>query len=202
MSQSHSLASPTDLHQSLGQLRISQATNGATPGSKGPAKAKAASKSEPVDSWEDEEISSASSSDTEIEKALHSDLAAQGKNCPRSSPSPPTSSSPTQPFDSRERSKGSSRASITPQLDPYALTTNAAIITDAPPTQRPEKSTTVASRLIAAGIGQKAPRRTKEEREYDAAMRAQERKKREDAKAAEERKFAESERMKREVWGD
>jgi len=106
---------------------------------------------------------------------------------------------PKQPSKFGERANASPSTSTTLRPDPYTFTGNTI---DSPPTQRPEKSTAVASRLIAAGIGQKAPRRTKEEREYDAAMRAQERKKREDAKAAEERKVVESERMKREVWGD
>jgi len=172
------------------------------PDSKALPKTKVASKTEPVDSWEDEEISSASSSDAETGKAHHPDLAAGEEKWSDPDPALYISSSPTQLLPFRQQSKASPTASITSQPDPYAFTTGPATTTDAPPTQRPEKSTAVASRLIAAGIGQKAPRRTKEEREYDAAMRAQERKKREDAKAAEKRKFAESERMKREVWGD
>jgi len=200
MTQSHRPASPSYLHQSLNHLRISQATNAATPNSKAPSKAKAASKSEPADSWEDEDISSASSTDTEQERSPA--IATLEEERSRPNRPPPTPSSPTLSLPSRAQSKANQRTSITPKEDSYAFTTNAGTTTDAPPTQRPEKSTAVASRLIAAGIGQKAPRRTKEEREYDAAMRAQERKKREDAKAAGERKVAESERMKREVWGD
>lgn len=68
--------------------------------------------------------------------------------------------------------------------------------------RRPEKSTAVASRLIAAGIGQKAPRRTKEQREYDQAMRMQEKKKRDQAKAEEEKKQAEKEKAKAAIWDD
>lgn len=60
----------------------------------------------------------------------------------------------------------------------------------------------MASRLIAAGIGQKAPKRTKEQREYDAAVKAQERKKGEVVKAEEERKRVEREKARKDVWGD
>jgi hypothetical protein len=60
----------------------------------------------------------------------------------------------------------------------------------------------VASRLIAAGIGQAPPKRTKEQREYDQAMRAQEKKRREDERLEAERKRVEGERAKAAVWGD
>jgi len=68
--------------------------------------------------------------------------------------------------------------------------------------RRPDKSTAVASRLIAAGIGQKAPRRTKEQREYDQAMKVQEKKKRDQAKSEEERRRGEVERAKQAMWDD
>jgi hypothetical protein len=56
--------------------------------------------------------------------------------------------------------------------------------------------------LIAAGIGQKAPKRTKEQREYDQALKIQEKKKRDQAKEEEERKKQEKEKALRDVWGD
>ena len=68
--------------------------------------------------------------------------------------------------------------------------------------KRPEKSTAVASRLIAAGLGQKAPKRTKEQREYDNAMKVQEKKKRDAAKDEEKRRVEEREKAKRDMWGD
>ena len=68
--------------------------------------------------------------------------------------------------------------------------------------RRPEKSTSVASRMIAAGIGQKAPRRTQEQREYDQAMKVQEKKRRDKAKADEERLKAEKEKATRAIWED
>ncbi|KAK5115990.1 hypothetical protein LTR62_000446 [Meristemomyces frigidus] len=68
--------------------------------------------------------------------------------------------------------------------------------------RRPEKSTAVASRLIAAGLGQKAPRRTDEERKYDQAMKVQEKRKRDGAKAEDERRRLEGEKAKMAVWDD
>ena len=68
--------------------------------------------------------------------------------------------------------------------------------------KRPEKSTAVASRLIAAGIGQKAPRRTKEQREYDQAMKIQEKKKRDQAKDDLKKKEEEKKQALNDVWGD
>lgn len=68
--------------------------------------------------------------------------------------------------------------------------------------RRPDKTTSVASRLIAAGIGQKAPKRTKEQREYDQAMKLQEKKKQDQAKEEEERKKREKEQAQKDIWGD
>lgn len=59
-----------------------------------------------------------------------------------------------------------------------------------------------ASRLIAAGIGQKAPRRTEEQRKYDQAMKVQEKKKRDAAREAEERQKKELEQAKKAMWDD
>lgn len=70
------------------------------------------------------------------------------------------------------------------------------------PDKRPEKTTSTAARLIAAGLGQRAPRRTEEERKYDQAMKVQEKKKRDAAKAEEERKKAELEQAKKSIWED
>lgn len=68
--------------------------------------------------------------------------------------------------------------------------------------KRPEKTTATAARLIAAGLGQRAPRRTEEERKYDQAMKVQEKKRRDAAKAEEERKKAELEQAKKSIWED
>lgn len=68
--------------------------------------------------------------------------------------------------------------------------------------RRPEKTTSTASRLIAAGTGQTLPKRTKEQREYDQAMKLQEKKKRDAAKEDEERKKRELEHARKAIWDD
>lgn len=73
---------------------------------------------------------------------------------------------------------------------------------DTPPERRPDKTTAVASRLIAAGLGQRAPKRTPEQREYDQAMKVQEKKKRDKAKAEEEQKRRDTEAAKKAIWDD
>lgn len=72
----------------------------------------------------------------------------------------------------------------------------------ADPDKRPEKTTSTAARLIAAGLGQRAPRRTEEERKYDQAMKVQEKKKRDAAKAEEQKKKDELEKAKKSIWED
>jgi hypothetical protein len=72
----------------------------------------------------------------------------------------------------------------------------------ADPDKRPEKTTSTAARLIAAGLGQRPPKRTEEERKYDQAMRVQEKKKRDAAKAEEQKKKDDLEKAKRSIWED
>lgn len=68
--------------------------------------------------------------------------------------------------------------------------------------RRPDKTTATASRLIAAGLGLKAPKRTEEEKEYDRTMRANARKAREKEKEEEKKRQEASERAKAAVWDD
>jgi hypothetical protein len=72
----------------------------------------------------------------------------------------------------------------------------------ADPDKRPEKTTSTAARLIAAGLGQRPPKRTEEERKYDQAMRVQEKKKRDAAKAEEQKKKDDLEKAKKSIWED
>lgn len=72
----------------------------------------------------------------------------------------------------------------------------------ASPSQRPDKTTAVASRLIAGALGVRAPRRTVEEREYDKAMREKEKKRREEAKAKEKAEEEAREARKKSMWDD
>jgi hypothetical protein len=68
--------------------------------------------------------------------------------------------------------------------------------------KRPEKTTAVAGRMIAAGLGVRAPKRTEEEKEFDRAMREKERKRRAEEKEKEKRETEEREKRKKAVWDD
>lgn len=179
------------LHTSLDKLDISQASKKPKPKT-----------TEPVDSWEDD-----GGSDTETETEIKSPLRPiRSSTSDLPSPPPPTPISP---------SISTARDSPYTTLPPYGFDATA----DSSPSsgastparraaaggdddKRPEKSTAVASRLIAAGLGQKAPKRTKEQREYDQAMKVQEKKKRDAVRDEQKRKVEEREKAKRDMWGD
>lgn len=183
------------LQTSLGKLQIS--TN---------SKPTAVKKTAPADSWEDE--ADASSSDTETEDTPPASATINpSTSYDAPAPPPPTPSSPS--FAPSYASTNSPYQTFPPygfdganDEDSYSLYKASRKNASACEEKRPEKSTAVASRLIAAGIGQKAPRRTKEQREYDQAMKVQEKKKRDAAKAEEDRKKAEKEKAIKDVWGD
>lgn len=153
--------------------------------------------SEPVESWEDE------SSDTEAEavaEGTSTPVRPTASNLPRAPP--PTPYSPA-----RQREQIASHGSLpdfdfvngtfdTTSTDPIPLTSSRG------EERRPEKTASVASRLIAAGIGQKVPRRTEEQRKYDQAMKIQEKKKRDQAREAENKKKLEAEQAKKAIWDD
>lgn len=142
-------------------------------------------KSEPVDSWED---AADESSDTEAEVPT----SAQQYHTETSYAPPSTTILPS--FDSRTDV-------WSPEFsDNKANPSDASKSRDSE--KRPEKTTAIASRLIAAGIGQKAPRRTEEQRRYDQAIKMQEKKKRDQAKADEERKKQEKVQAQKDIWED
>ncbi|KAK5738685.1 hypothetical protein LTR17_005817 [Elasticomyces elasticus] len=180
MASTSATTSPRDIASSLHKLNI-------TPASKKTAA--------PADSWDAEDSSEDDDgTSTPIHQVTSSDYPG---------PPPPTPSSPS--FSSRSTAAGTPYQTFPPygfqgddEDGSVATRSSRGVGED----KRPEKSTAVASRLIAAGIGQKAPRRTKEEREYDAAMRVQERKKRELAKVEEERRREEKERARKAIWDD
>ncbi|RBR17913.1 uncharacterized protein FIESC28_06352 [Fusarium coffeatum] len=72
----------------------------------------------------------------------------------------------------------------------------------ADPDKRPEKTDAVARRMIAAGLGLKAPKQTEEQRAYQKSVREQEKKKREQEREEEKRRQAETEKAKAAVWDD
>ncbi|TKA63330.1 hypothetical protein B0A55_12469 [Friedmanniomyces simplex] len=181
-------ASPRTLHTSLNKLQISPKPK----------------KASPADSWDDEEEDDNSPDSTGTATPIRP---VSSSDYP--GPPPPTPSSPS--FSSRSTAAGTPYQTFPPygfqgddedESIPTRSSASAVGRAGAGDERRPEKSTAVASRLIAAGIGQKAPRRTKEQREYDQAMKVQEKKRRDQAKSEEERKREEKERAKRAIWDD
>ncbi|KAK1823684.1 hypothetical protein LTR12_001870 [Friedmanniomyces endolithicus] len=181
MAQAH----PRALTTSLNKLQISP-------------KPKKASPAESWDEEDDDDLSDAGTA-TPIRPISSSDYPG---------PPPPTPSSPS--FSSRSTAAGTPYQTFPPygfqgDDEDDSIPTRSSAATGrggAGDERRPEKSTAVASRLIAAGIGQKAPRRTKEQRQYDQAMKVQEQKRRDQVKSEEERKREEKERAKRAIWDD
>lgn len=170
--------SPTNVAESLGKLKIADNIKSRKP--------------EPAESWEDEV--DAAADENEDNGAASTPVRPSTANLP--GPPPPTPSSPT---DAKQREFHYQN------FGPLGLESppqNSSPRGSETPERRPEKTTAVASRLIAAGLGQKAPKRTPEQREYDQAMKVQEKKKRDQAKAEEERKQREAEAAKKAIWDD
>lgn len=185
-------ASARSLAISLDKLQISGSSKAVAPKQR---------RSEPVDSWEEDAEGSPgtdvdSGTATPVHQVTSSDLPAP----------PPTPASPS--FSSHKTTKGLPYQTFPPYgfhdgtYDDQGSGARSPPVRGYDEERRPEKSTAVASRLIAAGIGQKAPRRTKEQKEYDQSMKMQEKKRRDQAKAEEERKRMEKEKAKQAIWDD
>lgn len=144
-----------------------------------------------ADSWEDAD----SGSDTETEETGVEERLAQMKtNDPPHVP-PPTPASPTTP-DIPNTAYGPRGEQL--KSDPYSSVQPSRERGTRTPERRPDKTTSVAARLIAGGLGVRAPRRTEEQREYDKAMKEKEKKRRDDARKAKD----DEEKAKRSVWED
>ncbi|EME49556.1 hypothetical protein DOTSEDRAFT_30773 [Dothistroma septosporum NZE10] len=154
-----------------------------------------AENAEPVECWEDEADDSASQTEGD---GTSTPVRPSNPGLPGAPP--PTPSSPVS-----TRESDVSYQFVSP-LDSNDAYTNPPVgsrsMTAAGEERRPDKTTSVASRLIAAGIGQKAPPRTKEEREYDQAMKIQEKKKRDGAREEAERKRRERENAQKAMWDE
>lgn len=197
------MPSPDTIASSLGKLKIDDKIK--------------SRKAEPAESWEDEvgeeeeeeEDNSANNNDDdnnqeeEDRKSISTPIR---PNFP--GPPPPTPSSPTeaQKRDLQYQNFGPLSYYDTGTPPPSSSlsrgSSNSGGSGDTPPERRPDKTTAVASRLIAAGLGQRAPKRTPEQREYDQAMKVQEKKKRDKAKAEEEQKRRDTEAAKKAIWDD
>ena len=66
--------------------------------------------------------------------------------------------------------------------------------------KRPEKTTQTAARMIAAGLGVKAPRQTEEQKEYERSIRENERRLLNEQKEERKRREEEKEKVKRAMW--
>ncbi|KJZ77927.1 hypothetical protein HIM_02564 [Hirsutella minnesotensis 3608] len=168
-----------DIATSLSSLQLDDSPS--KPAKKPAAKTappKKKQKEKVVDSWEDEDVSSA-----EDEAKPHSSRG--------SSPTPPTPPRPKSPELGPMQSWG---------LGPDAPSSRPA--PDGGPARRPEKTDAVARRMIAAGLGLKAPKQTEEQRAYQRSIREQEKRRRDEERAAEQKRVDEANRAKAAMWDD
>jgi hypothetical protein len=159
---------------------------------------------EPVaDSWEDEDVSDGEAEEQDEDKdTLDVDA---GTSTPSSlampTVPPPTPASPLG-YDSPHEWASLASESQSQSQNQSPVATSASGSGSGTPARRPEKTDAVARRMIAAGLGLKAPKQTDEQRAYQRSIREQEKKKREVEKAEEERKRELTEKAKSSVWDD
>jgi hypothetical protein len=67
---------------------------------------------------------------------------------------------------------------------------------------RPEKTDTVAKRMIAGALGVRAPKKTEEQKAYERALKEREVKRRNGEREEARRKEEEAARAKAEIWKD
>ncbi|KAF4991300.1 hypothetical protein FGRMN_7902 [Fusarium graminum] len=142
-----------------------------------PAAKKPKAKKVVADSWEDSD----SDSEPEPEPAAKSN-----EPTPSATPAPPPPT-PMSPVDGLP---------WTPPAGSPGLRAGA------DPDRRPEKTDAVARRMIAAGLGLKAPKQTEEQRAYQKSVREQEKKRREQDREEERKRQAEVKKAKAAVWDD
>lgn len=187
---------PKDLAKSLSSLSINTKDAVAAPHRK-------TQPEEPAESWEDAADSGDESSSPPLSPAAPLKSAAtqlhQSTGAP--SPPPPTPASPTART-ARPFYAGSTLASIDDAYDDPTSRDSSSSSALRDPDKRPEKTTSVATRLIAAGLGVRAPRRTEEQRKYDQSMREQEKKKRDDERARQSKAKEDVEKAKAAIWDD
>ncbi|KAG9259229.1 uncharacterized protein F5Z01DRAFT_669948 [Emericellopsis atlantica] len=142
-----------------------------------------------VDSWDDEEIASEDEKDTQS-NALQPTNTNTSSSSSLSRPAVPGTPPPT-PITPTTLDQGSAGPGM-----------SFASRREAPPERRPEKTDAVARRMIAAGLGLKAPKQTDEQKEYQKSVREQEKRRREEARREEARKKEEAEKAKAAIWDD
>ncbi len=175
---------PTAAVSSLEKLSISRPGRPATPPKKSDAVA---------DSWEDEDASGGSDTETEGDR----DITSPRREYPDAPP--PTPASPTATFSRQDRG-----AVDLDHLDSaqYLGSAREPGQTPGSPSRRPEKTTAAAGRMIAGALGVRAPARSEEQKAYDKAMREKELKRREKERDAKVKEKRSEEEAKRAVWED
>jgi hypothetical protein len=165
----------SDVATAVNKLSLSNPKDSAKP-------TKKKSKKVVADSWEDEDVSdSDSGTETKAPEVDDDDDIDAPPKPP--APPPPTPLSPVGPSWSASEGLPTSRA---PDGGP----------------RRPEKTDAVARRMIAAGLGLKAPKQTDEQRAYQKSIREQEKRRREQEKAAEKKAQEDAEKAKAAMWDD
>ncbi|KAK5006068.1 hypothetical protein LTR16_006766, partial [Cryomyces antarcticus] len=197
-----------DVSSSLKHLSLS--TSSTTPPSTSrsltASKEKASSKPAVADSWEDEASDPEDNDDNDTTPPTSPATRITSTDYP--SAPPPTPSSPTAHSYSRP-----SRLPSTNLADAFDGPSHRTVAAPRPQpprsassssgtAKRPETSTSVASRLIAAGLGVRALKRSEDERAYEKSVREQELKRKERAREDERRRVEEAERAKSAVWED
>ncbi|TAQ83579.1 hypothetical protein B7494_g8099 [Chlorociboria aeruginascens] len=171
-------AAPKELESTLNKLSISSK----------PSKPASFKTRQPVaESWDDD---LSSGEDTATETETDNSLSAQQSANYPSAP-PPTPISPSTSFPDRDTF-----------VSPYSYSSDGASNPRSERQARPEKTTAVASRLIAGALGVKTPKKTEEQRAYDRAVKEKEIKRINQEKEAAVRAKEEAERAKVAVWTD
>lgn len=141
-------------------------------------------KEEVVDSWEDEDISDSEPGDDSTQKNAPEPKTPTVSSLP--SAPPPTPLTATGPGASWDMHQSTEASSSSARNDG----------------RRPEKTDAVARRLIAAGLGIKAPKETDEQKAYQKSVKEQEQKKRALEREGEKQQLEAKERAKAAVWDD
>ena len=172
------MSPPTEGNQvssSLSQLSLGDNKENSKPKPK-PTKKKA--KEVVADSWEDEDISESETDSTKVHE--------EEESAPQRAITPTTTSTRSDvPFDS-----------------PWPSAAGSASSRNTDPGKRPEKTDAVARRMIAAGLGLKAPKLTEEQKAFQKSVKEQEKKKRELEKLQEQKRREDGEKAKAAIWDD
>ena len=165
----------------------------------------AKNKSEVIDSWEDEDLASPVDNEQGTQTPTEaSDFSSKPSNAsnPALHPPPPTPISPRGGSQYIDWSTAGVLGGGRPT--PFSpSSTNPSTPSDSDrERRRPEKSTATASRLIAAGLGMKVPKKTEEAKQYDRAVREQEIRRKNREKEAQQREREADEKLKAAVWND